>query len=67
MEDNVIKTKYADKMVDSRYYKTVEITGDGCTPPILTEEEFKAGKAGIVFLNAEGKIVFDKPISNENT
>jgi len=55
-----IKTRYANKMVDDKYYQTIEVKGT-TEPKELTEEEFKNGEQGIVFMdNKTGKLVFKK-------
>jgi len=54
-----LKSRYAKKVVDSKCYGVVTITGDS-EPKRLTREEFNEGKQGLVYLdNKTGKIVFD--------
>lgn len=55
-----IKSKYATKKVDSKYYLQLIVNNDENVPKTLTREEFEAGEAGIVYFdNKTGKIVFD--------
>jgi hypothetical protein len=39
---------YSKKLIDSSYYQEIKITGD--KPVNLTDEEFKAGKPGYVYM-----------------
>jgi len=53
-----IKTRYANKMVDGRYYQSIKVEGTA-EPKVLTEEEFRNGEQGIVYMDQKtGKIVF---------
>ena len=53
-----ILTSFANKMINDKFYTTIKITGEG-NKPSLTEEEFKAGKQGYVWMdNKTGKIIF---------
>lgn len=54
-----IKSRYAKKVVDSKFYGVVKITGDS-EPKRLTRKEFNEGKQGLVYLDSKtGKIVFN--------
>jgi len=50
--------KKRKKTVNSKYYQTIEVKGT-TEPKELTEEEFKRGEQGIVWMdNKTGKLVF---------
>lgn len=46
----LIKTRYANKMVNGKYYDVVPVTGDADKPKKLTRKEFEEGKAGFSVL-----------------
>lgn len=45
--NNVIKTRYATKMVSGKYFSKLDVLGSNCKQ--LTEEEIKNGEQGIIF------------------
>lgn len=56
-----IKSKYANKIINSKYYLQLTVNDERNTPKKLTKEEFKAGKAGLVYFdNKSNKLVFDE-------
>jgi len=56
-----MKKRYKNKEVDPRYYETIKINGNATEMKELTEEEFKQGKHGLVWMdNKTGKLVFKK-------
>lgn len=55
-----IKAKYANKMIDGKYYSTLKISGEKTESKKLTRAEFEAGEQGIVYLdNKTDKLVFE--------
>jgi len=61
MENKAVNLNYYKKIVNLNYYKKIVIKGTSSLPPgkNLTEEEFKAGKQGIVWYDTKtGKITF---------
>ena len=55
-----MKSKYANKIVNSKYYLQLIVSDEGNTPKKLTKEEFEAGEAGLVYYDNESdKLVFD--------
>lgn len=56
-----IKSKYANKIVNPKYYLQLTVSDEGKSPKKLTREEFEAGEAGLVYFdNESGKLVFDE-------
>lgn len=56
-----MESKYTNKMVNLKYYLRLIVSDEGNTPKKLTREEFKAGKAGLVYFdNENNKLVFDE-------
>jgi hypothetical protein len=56
-----LRKMFMGKEVDPKYYETIKIEGTATEPKELTEEEFKQGKQGIVWMdNKTGKLVFKK-------
>lgn len=55
-------SSYSKKTINPNYYSTITVIGGSTHVEYLTEEEFKAGKAGMVwFDNKTGKIRFGEP------
>ncbi len=55
-----IKTRYANKKINNKYYSTIKVTGEATEPKKLTRAEFEAGEQGLVYYdNKTGKGVFD--------
>jgi len=55
-----MKSRYAKKVVDSKFYGVVRVTGEAEETKTLTRKEFNEGKQGLVFMDNEtGKIVFN--------
>lgn len=51
--------KYKNKEVNPKYYGTIKVEGTATEPEELTEEEFKEGKQGIVWMdNKTGNLIF---------
>jgi len=60
-----LQTRYANKMVDGKFYQTIKVSGTESKPKVLTEEEFNAGKPGLVYIDNEtGKLTFNKQTTN---
>jgi len=56
-----IKSKYANKIVNSKPYLLLIVNNDENKPKKLTREEFEAGEAGLVYYDNEtGKLIFDE-------
>lgn len=53
--------RYGKKTINPKYYSTIKVEGTADAPKELTEEEFKRGEQGIVWLdNKTGNLVFKK-------
>ena len=54
----MIKSRYAKKQVNPNFFTITKISGNGEEPKILTEEEFRTGVAGTVYMDkATGRII----------
>lgn len=57
--DEDVYSRYSLKPVNENYYRKMNLSGNTKTTPILTEEDFNAGKAGIVYMDTKtGKLKF---------
>jgi hypothetical protein len=55
-----MKSRYTKKIINSGFYGIIRITGEAEETKILTREEFRERKQGIIFIdNKTGKIVFN--------
>ena len=55
----ILMSKYADKIPDKNYI-TSKITDNPTIIKELTEEEFRSGQQGFVYMDAAGKLIFKK-------
>lgn len=60
-ETNKLKSRYAKKTINSKYYIKLNVNSKENAPKMLTKEEFEAGESGLVYYdNKTGKLVFDE-------